>query len=44
MGIMINNNRIAYHRIFDVADTDRKKPVDDASIFGDASISKTAYA
>ena len=41
---LISNNRIVYHRAFGVSDIKTKKPVDEASIFEAASMSKTAFA
>ncbi len=41
---VINNNRIVYHRAIGVTDITTKAPVDDASIFEVASMSKTAFA
>ena len=40
---LINNNRVVYHRALGVSDIDTKKPVDGASIFEAASMSKTAF-
>lgn len=41
---VINNNRIVYDKAFGVSDLNTKKPVDEASIFEAASMSKTAFA
>ncbi len=41
---IINHNRIVYHKALGITDINSKEPVDDASIFESASMSKTAFA
>jgi CubicO group peptidase (beta-lactamase class C family) len=40
---LINDNRIVYHKAFGITDVNTKTPVDEASVFEAASMSKTAF-